>query len=96
MSARTPASERARKLTAAIYAQLPGVVAHVRETGRLPRMGPVGGAEIGLRLLTARRGADITLTEDERLVYEALARTGETPGGHAILVDDDEPDRGGR
>ena len=83
----TPLSERERKLTAAIYAQLPGVFDHVRQHGRLPaNMGPAGGAETGLRVLVQRRGIDIELTESERLVYDVLGLRGEVPAGCAVLL----------
>ena len=47
------------KITAALYASRPGVLDHVRATGRLPRTIDMGGAEIGLRLLIERRGTEI-------------------------------------
>jgi hypothetical protein len=81
-------SERERKLTAAMYSQLPGVVEHVRRTGRLPpKMASAGGIEIGLRLLVERRGIDLELSEDERMVLDAIALSGEVPVGCAALLD---------
>jgi hypothetical protein len=42
-----PMADRERKLTAVIYAQLPGVVDQVRRKGRVPpRMNPAGGVDI--------------------------------------------------
>jgi hypothetical protein len=80
-------SDRERKLTAAIYAQLPGVVDHVRRSGKLPpRMKAAGGAEIGLRVLVQERGIDIELTENERLVFEAIKACGDVPAGCAVLL----------
>jgi hypothetical protein len=79
-------SEAELKLTAALYAARPGVVEHVRATGRLPERINMGGAEIGLRHLIKDRGRDITLTEDEQLVYDAIVRDRRLPGGSAHLV----------
>jgi len=81
-------SDRERRLTAAVYAQLPGVVEHVRETGRLPeQIGAMGGFDIGLRVLVARRGIDIELSERERLVLDAITLAGAVPFGCAALLD---------
>jgi hypothetical protein len=46
-------------------AQLPGVVDHVRENGRLPRAMKTAGAKIVLRILVQARGRH-QLPEDER------------------------------
>ena len=82
-----PMSDRERKLTAAIYAQLSGVVDHVRRHGKLPpRMTPARGAEIGLRVLVQERGVDIDLSETERIVFDAITASGETPAGCAVLL----------
>jgi hypothetical protein len=74
------------KLTAALYASRPGVIDHVRAVGTLPPAIPMGGGDIGLRLLIKYRGADIDLTPDEELVYDAIVREERWPGGRAILV----------
>jgi hypothetical protein len=66
--------EKQLKIKAALYATRPGVVEHVRQTGRLPDSIPMGGAHIGARLLLQQRGWDIELREDEKLVYDALVR----------------------
>ena len=79
-------SDRERLLTAAMYAQIPGVVAHVRQTGRLPAMTPIGGLEIGLRLLVERRGLDIDLSDDERLVHSAMKLSPDVPVGCVVLM----------
>lgn len=80
-------SDRERKLTAAIYAQLPGVLEHVRRNGKLPpRMKTAGGAEIGLRVLVQERGIDIELSENERLVFDAITAPGDVPAGCAVLL----------
>jgi hypothetical protein len=80
-------SDRERKLTAAIYAQLSGVVDHVRRNGKLPpRMSTARGAEIGLRVLIQDRGIDIELSENERLVFDAIAALGDAPAGCAVLL----------
>jgi hypothetical protein len=83
-------SDRELRLTAALYAHRPGVVEHVRATGRLPQEIATGGAEIGLKLLIRRRGVDITLTDDEQLVFDAILREGRLPGGSVRLVDPDD------
>ncbi len=80
-------SDRERRLTAAIYAQLPAVLEHVRREGRLPRHVPGGGREIGLRLLVQRRGLDLDLSEPEREVFEAIARDGVAPPERAVILD---------
>lgn len=75
------------KLTAAVYAKIPGVVAHIRSTGRLPDTIPTGGLHIGANLLIEERGTDITLSAKERLVYDAILRERRLPGGNVILVE---------
>jgi hypothetical protein len=40
-----------------------------------------------MRLVIEERGADPELTEDERLVYEAIIREGRLPGGAVRLLD---------
>jgi len=84
----TVPNERELKLTAALYAQRQFVMDHLRETGRLPEKIPTGGAHIGMRLLIERRGTDITLTDDEQLVFDALLRERRLPGGSVILLDE--------
>jgi hypothetical protein len=81
---------RELKITAALYASRPGVLEHVRATGRLPDKINMGGAHIGMRLLIEKRGTDITLTPNEKLVYDALIKEKRLPGGSAILVDEAE------
>ena len=82
-----PMSDRERKLTAAIYAQLSGVVDQVRRNGKLPpRMTAARGAEIGLRVLVQERGLDIELSENERLVFDAITASGDAPAGCAVLL----------
>jgi len=83
----TVPNERELKLTAALYAGRQFVMDHLRETGRLPEKIPTGGAHIGMRLLIERRGTDITLTDDERLVFDSLLRERRLPGGSVILLD---------
>ncbi len=80
-------SDREIKLTAALYVKL-GVLRHVRATGHLPEKVGNPGASIAVRLLLEERGTDITLTPDEQLVYDAIARDGRLPGGSVCLVDE--------
>ena len=80
-------SEKELKLTAALYTEMKGVLAHVKKTGKLPKTIYNGGAQIGMRLLIEERGRDITLTEDEQLVYDAILREGRLPGGSVRLVE---------
>lgn len=68
----TLSDDQQLKRTAALIASRPGVVDHVRRTGRLPADIPTGGAHIGIRLLIESRGWDIELRPDEQLVYDAL------------------------
>jgi hypothetical protein len=70
----TTRNDKQLKRTAALLASRPGVVDHVRRTGRLRAEIPFGGAHIGARLLVDQRGWDIELREDEQLVYDALVR----------------------
>ncbi len=79
-------TERELKLTAAIYAKH-GAARHLRETGKLPDV--IGGpwSVIPMRHVIEERGTDIELTEDERLIYDALLREGRLPGGAVRLVD---------
>ena len=82
-------SERERRLTAAIYAQIPGVLAHVQREGRLPRPIVGGGScarEIGVRVLVNVRGIDIELSEEERLVYGAIGGEKDAPEGWVVVL----------
>ena len=87
-----PHSQRELRLTAALYASRPWILEHVRSSGRLPEEFTLGGAHIGARLLVEARGADITLTPDEQLVYEAILRDGRLPGGGVCLVEPESQD----
>ena len=92
-----PASERALKVTAALYERVPGVVEHVRANGCLPpTFTSVGGGDIGLRVLIERRGVDCERTADERLVLEAIKRASHTPAGRALLVEQDDVKQKGK
>jgi len=79
-------NRRELKLTAAIYASRPGVVKHLQKTGKLPKRINTGGAQIQIRVIIERRGTNLRLTSDEKLVYEAILRERRLPGGGAILV----------
>jgi hypothetical protein len=83
-------SDRERKLTSAVYAQIPRVLEHVRREGRLPRDVPGGGKEIGLRVVVHERGLDLHLTEAEREIYGALGTGDDAPGGRAVLLGTDD------
>ena len=83
-------SKRELKLTAALYAQIKGVLEHVKATGELPRKIWQGGADIGMRLLIKRRGTDIKLTAEEQLVYKAIVKSGRLPAGRVLLIDGEE------
>ena len=76
------------KLTAALYAKRKGVVEHIRNTGKLPEQINTGGFNIGMNILIRKRGTDITLTDDEQLVLDAILREKRLPGGKVVLVDD--------
>lgn len=73
-------SDRELRLTAVVYARL-GVVPYLRTHGRLPDR--IGGPWnlIPMRLVIEERGTDPELTDDERLVYQAILREGRLPGG---------------
>ena len=82
-------TERERRLTAVVYAQVPGVLEHVRREGRLPREIALGGSgerEIGVRALVRRRGIDLELSEGERLVYQAIAGGADAPAGWVVVL----------
>jgi hypothetical protein len=79
---------RELKLTAALYAKRAGVVEHIRNTGKLPDHISTGGFEIGMKILIRKRGTDITLTDDEQLVLDAILKEKRLPGGNVVLVDD--------
>ncbi|MCI0534810.1 MAG: hypothetical protein L0Z50_06255 [Verrucomicrobiales bacterium] len=81
-------SKRELKLTAALYAKMRGVLEHVRRTGKLPDKIENGGAHIGMRLLIQKRGTNITLTDDEQLIYDAIIREERLPRGGVVLVDE--------
>lgn len=91
---RSEYSERELKLTAALYAQMKGVLEHVRATGKLPQKMRHGGADIGMRLLIERRGTNIKLTAEEKLVYEAILRAKKLRAGHVILFGEEKKTSG--
>jgi hypothetical protein len=80
------------KITAILYSGRPGVVDHVKRTGKLPKSIPNGGMEIALRKTIQRRGLDPDLSEDELLVYKAILRENRLPGGVARLVNAPDQD----
>jgi hypothetical protein len=79
-------TDRELRLTAALYARH-GAAAHLRETGRLPDV--IGGpwSIIPMRHILEERGPSLELTEDERLIYEAIIRERRLPGGAVRLLD---------
>ena len=81
-------SNKSIKLTAAVYATSEKVVAYVREHSKLPDEIYTGGLHIAMRIIIERRGTDITLTEKEKLIYDANIREGRMPGGAVKLVED--------
>lgn len=83
-------SNKELKLTAAIYASRPGLVAHVKTTGKLPEVIPTGGAEVALKVIIQKRGTDIQLTPDEELVYDAIIKEKRLVGGSVILIEDEK------
>ena len=76
------------KLTAALYASREWILEYLRENGRLPDEIPTGGMHIGMRVIIERRGTDITLTDKEKLIYDALIREKRLPGGGVRLIED--------
>jgi hypothetical protein len=76
-------SDRERKLTAAVFAQLPDVVDHVRSERRLPPYVRGGGREAMLRSVIDRRGFDLELSALERDVYAVLGA--EVPAERAVI-----------
>lgn len=85
-------SERVTKLTAALCASRERIFKYLKEIGRLPDDLSLPGGWIGMRLLIEKRGTDITLTEDEQLVYDAILRERRLPVP-IILTDDEKKKR---
>jgi len=83
-------SERELKVTAVLYARL-GAVAYLRESGRLADR--IGGMQnyIPMNLVLRERGTDPTLSEEERLVYDAIVREHRLPGGAVRLISESSP-----
>jgi hypothetical protein len=81
-------SNKSIKLTAAVYATKPEVLAYVREHGELPNEIYNGGLHIAMRVIIERRGIDLELTEKEKLIYDAIMQEGRMPGGDVRLVED--------
>ena len=75
------------KVTAAVYAQLDGVLEHVRSHGRLPQAFDSTNAPDILQAVLERRGIEIDLTVDEQLVLDAISTDGYAMGGVARLSD---------
>jgi hypothetical protein len=81
-------SDEERRLTAAVLAEVPGVLDHVRRAGALPRVLPGGSRELGLIRVVGQRGLRPVLTDAEREVLEALDVEGEAPIERAVLLDE--------
>ena len=81
-------SDEEWRLTAAVLAEVPGVLDHVRRAGSLPQVLPGGGRELGLLRVVLERGLRPVLTDAEREVLEALDVGGEAPIERAVLLDD--------
>ena len=77
---------RELKLTAILYTKL-GASKVLRNTGTLPD--EIGGNWnwVPMNVVMRERGGDdpLTLTDDERLVYDAIVREGRLPGGALLL-----------
>jgi hypothetical protein len=78
-------SERERKLTAAVFAQLPDVVDHVRRKRCVPSHVRGGGRETMLRAVIDRRDFDLELSALEREVYAVLGAAAEVPAERAVI-----------
>jgi hypothetical protein len=81
-------SEKELKLTAAVYATRAEVVETIHKMGKLPETIALGGFPIAANVIIRQRGTDITLTENEQLVYDAILREHRLPGGSVRLVED--------
>jgi len=75
------------KVTAMVYASRQTLVDHIRATGKLPDVIPMGGFHIAMKVLIRERGTDPDLTEDEKMVYDAILRERRLPGGGVILLE---------
>jgi hypothetical protein len=76
------------KVTAMVYASRSSIVEHIRATGKLPDVIPLGGFPTACNVLVRERGTDPILSEDEKLVYDAILRERRLPGGGALLVEE--------
>lgn len=85
-------SNRELKLTAAVYVTDLYMVEYIREHGSLPDEIDTGGMHIGMRLLIERRGTDIELSEEEKLVYDAILSSGRLSGSVVNLVNQNNQD----
>lgn len=83
------------KITAMVYATRQGIVDHVRATGHLPEVIPLGGFPTAMNVLIHQRGSDPVLNEKEKLVYDAILRDRNLSGGGAILVPPNDQDPAG-
>lgn len=84
----TDLTEKELRLTAALYARTGDILEHVERTGKLPdTIKAGGGMAIGMRVVIQERGTDITLTEKEQKVYDAIVREGRLPGGAVRLAE---------
>ena len=86
-------SIREIKVTAMVYASRRSIVEHVRATGKLPDVIPLGGFPTACNVLVRERGTDPILSENEKLVYDAIIRERRLPGGGVLLVDERMKDR---
>lgn len=85
-----PYSNKEIKLTAAVYAKVTSILKHVKETGKLPQEINMPWLYIPMNLIIRERGTDITLDEDEKLIYDAIMRERRLPAGGVRLVEDED------
>jgi len=84
-------TEHELQLTAVLYATREDVVKHVTSKGKLPSKIPLGGFPTAMNFLLRRRGLNPPLTDNERLVFEAIMRDKLLPGGGVILIEENIP-----
>jgi hypothetical protein len=88
----TTLNDRELRLTAALYFKVGGesLLQHVKATGLLPETFEARPHfVIPMRLLIEERGTDITLTLDEKLIYDAILKE-KTIKGVVRLVSNEE------
>jgi hypothetical protein len=84
-------TERELKFTAVIYASRSEIVEYIRKNGKLPARVPLGGFPTAMNLFAVKWGTQVELSEEARLVYDAILKDRHLPAGGVILFPDSLP-----